>query len=444
MASETKFKETEIGMIPEEWNTISIDKVKSENHYAVAMGPFGSNITKDNFIDSGVPVIRGGNIEDFRFNEEDFVHVSEEKAEELKASSAVSGDIVITHRGTLGQVGIIPENSKYSKYIVSQSQMKLTCNEKIVNPFFVYYFLKSKKGQYLLLRNKSQTGVPAIARPTTSLKEIKIPLPLLEEQNSIVDTLRFLDNKIELNRQMNKTLEQIAQTLFKHWFIDFEFPDENGSPYKSSGGRMVDSELGEIPEGWGVKQIGNICETFGGGTPRTKEPSYWENGDVFWATPTDMTSLNSPVIFDTTRKITEKGLQNSSAKLLPEGSILMTSRATLGYFAIAKVPITTNQGFISMVCDGRASNYYLLNAVRNKMNDIESLASGSTYLEINRTSFRSIEIILPPKNVMKKFDETVDSIYEKIFQNELETKKLAEIRDSLLPKLMSGKIRVQS
>ncbi|MDD4523855.1 MAG: restriction endonuclease subunit S, partial [Methanosarcina sp.] len=288
MASETKFKETEIGMIPEEWNTISIDKVKSENHYAVAMGPFGSNITKDNFIDSGVPVIRGGNIEDFRFNEEDFVHVSEEKAEELKASSAVSGDIVITHRGTLGQVGIIPENSKYSKYIVSQSQMKLTCNEKIVNPFFVYYFLKSKKGQYLLLRNKSQTGVPAIARPTTSLKEIKIPLPLLEEQNSIVDTLRFLDNKIELNRQMNKTLEQIAQTLFKHWFIDFEFPDENGNPYKSSGGRMVDSELGEIPEGWGVKKVDEILELAYGKALKEdiripgSTPVYGSNGQVGW------------------------------------------------------------------------------------------------------------------------------------------------------------------
>ncbi|MDQ1251206.1 MAG: type restriction enzyme subunit [Euryarchaeota archaeon] len=242
---------------------------------------------------------------------------------------------------------------------------------------------------------------------------------------------------------MNFTLEKIAQALFKHWFIDFEFPDENGNPYRSSGGRMVDLELGKIPEGWKVKQIGDIYQTFGGGTPKTNEPSYWEEGDVFWATPTDMTSLNSPVIFDTSRKITEKGLQNSSAKRLPVGSILMTSRATLGYFAITKVPISTNQGFISMVCDDIVSKYYLLSVIKNKMDEIENLAGGSTYLEINKTSFRSIKLILPTKNMMKKFDEITDSIYEKIFQNELEIKKLEEIRDSLLPKLMSGKIRVQ-
>jgi type I restriction enzyme S subunit len=206
---------------------------------------------------------------------------------------------------------------------------------------------------------------------------------------------------------------------------------------------MVDSELGEIPEGWEVKRIGDICETFGGGTPKTSEPSYWEGGDILWATPTDITSLNSPVIFDTSRKITEKGLLNSSAKLLPSGSILMTSRATLGYFAIAKVPISTNQGFISMVCNDRVSNYYLLYAVKNSMEEIKNLAGGSTFLEINKTSFRSIKIVCPPENIMNKPDEFADFIYEKIFQNELEIKKLAEIRDSLLPKLMSGKIRVE-
>jgi type I restriction enzyme, S subunit len=276
---------------------------------------------------------------------------------------------------------------------------------------------------------------------TNLLERVEIILPSMVEQKNIASILDSLNEKIDFNRQMNSTLEQTAQTLFKHWFIDFEFPDENGKPYRSSGGRM--NELKGIPESWEVKQIGDICQTFGGGTPKTSESSYWEEGNIFWATPTDMTSLNSPVIFDTARKITDKGLKNSSAKLLPVGSILMTSRATLGYFAITKVPISTNQGFISMVCDDIVSNYYLLSVIKNKMDEIENLAGGSTYPEINKTSFRSIEIILPPKNAMKKFDEIADSIYEKIFQNELETKRLAEIRDSLLPKLMSGKIRVQ-
>jgi len=302
---------------------------------------------------------------------------------------------------------------------------------------FLYYSINTVRvSKYL-------TGSVQPKLNQKNLNRILIACPQLQEQKIITNILSSFDDKIDHNNQMNKTLEQIAQTLFKHWFIDFEFPDENGNPYKASGGRMVDSELEEIPEGWKVKQIGDICETFGGGTPKTSEPSYWEDGDVFWATPTDMTSLNSPIIFDTSRKITVKGLQNSSAKLLPVGSILMTSRATLGYFAISKVPISTNQGFISMVCDDTTSKYYLLNSVQNKMDEIENLASGSTFLEINKTSFRSIRIILPPKSVIKKFDEIADLIYEKIFQNELETKRLAEVRDYLLPKLMSGKIRVE-
>ncbi|MDD2340766.1 MAG: restriction endonuclease subunit S [Methanosarcina sp.] len=421
MASETKFKETEIGMIPEEWNTISIDKVKSENHYAVAMGPFGSNITKDNFIDSGVPVIRGGNIEDFRFNEEDFVHVSEEKAEELKASSAVSGDIVITHRGTLGQVGIIPENSKYSKYIVSQSQMKLTCNEKIVNPFFVYYFLKSKKGQYLLLRNKSQTGVPAIARPTTSLKEIKIPLPLLEEQNSIVDTLRFLDNKIELNRQMNKTLEQIAQTLFKHWFIDFEFPDENGNPYKSSGGRMVDSELGEIPEGWGVKKVDEILELAYGKALKEdiripgSTPVYGSNGQVGWH---NQKLVDGPGIV-----VGRKG-----------------NPGTVNWVHTHFYPIDTT--FYVIPKNLVRSLYYLLYALKKQ--DLPSLAADSAVPGLNRNMVYMNKMIVPKKNILDLFDVYLNNIYQKIQVNEEQSRVLGSIRDSLLPKLMSGKIRVQA
>lgn len=421
MASETKFKETEIGMIPEEWNTISIDKVKSENHYAVAMGPFGSNITKDNFIDSGVPVIRGGNIEDFRFNEEDFVHVSEEKAEELKASSAVSGDIVITHRGTLGQVGIIPENSKYSKYIVSQSQMKLTCNEKIVNPFFVYYFLKSKKGQYLLLRNKSQTGVPAIARPTTSLKEIKIPLPLLEEQNSIVDTLRFLDNKIELNRQMNKTLEQIAQTLFKHWFIDFEFPDENGNPYKSSGGRMVDSELGEIPEGWGVKKVDEILELAYGKALKEdiripgSTPVYGSNGQVGWH---NQKLVDGPGIV-----VGRKG-----------------NPGTVTWVHMHFYPIDTT--FYVIPKGSVKSLYYLLYALKKQ--DLPSLAADSAVPGLNRNIVYMNKIIVPHISTLDLFDVYLNNIHQKIQVNKEQSRVLGSIRDFILPKLLSGELSVEA
>jgi type I restriction enzyme S subunit len=156
--------------------------------------------------------------------------------------------------------------------------MKLRCDESIANPYFVFYFLKSPQGQHLLLQNTSTTGVPAIAQPLTSLKKIHIPLPNLNEQEHIACIFSSLDDKIELNRQMNAILEQIGQAIFKHWFVDFEFPNEDGKPYRSSGGEMVDSERGEVPEGWGVGSILEIAELLSGGTPKTKIAEYWGGG----------------------------------------------------------------------------------------------------------------------------------------------------------------------
>lgn len=436
MASETKFKETEIGMIPEDWNIVKFEEI-------LINGTKNGIYKQKEFHGHGSKIVNMGEL--FAYSRLYSVPMKrlELTDSEIENFSLKEDDLLFARRSLVaegaGKCSIVREVKEPT--VFESSILRARPNPKKANSLYLYYLFNSKYGLYLLNTIRRQVAVAGITGK--DLQNLQIPLPSLPEQKVIANVLSFFDDKIELNNKMNKTLEQLAQTLFKHWFIDFEFPDENGNPYKSSGGRMVDSELGEISEGWEVKQIGNICETFGGGTPKTSEPSYWEGGDVFWATPTDMTSLNSPIIFDTSRKITAKGLQNSSAKLLPAGSILMTSRATLGYFAISKVPISTNQGFISMVCDDRVSNYYLLNTVQNKMDEIENLAGGSTFLEINKTSFRSIKVIFPPKSVMKKFDEIADSIYMNIFQNELETKKLAEIRDSLLPKLMSGKIRVE-
>jgi len=342
------------------------------------------------------------------------------------------GQIIISARGTVGEIAQLAIDMAFN-----QSCYGLNGKKEITNDF-LYYLLKYNISDF----KKRTHGSVFDTITKKTFDQLFVKVPSIQEQNHITNLLSSLDDKIELNRRMNATLEQIVQAIFKQWFIDFEFPDENGQPYKSSGGEMVESELGEIPRGWEVKAIGDICKTSGGGTPKTKEPSYWEDGDIFWATPTDMTSLKSPIIFDTSRKITEEGLNKSSAKLLPIGSVLMTSRATLGYFAITKVPICTNQGFISMVCDGEVSNYYLLHTLKNKVDLIENLASGSTYLEINKSSFRSISIIKPPSSLIEKFDNFVKLIYDKIYLYELESQNLSLIRDELLPKLMSGKIRI--
>jgi type I restriction enzyme S subunit len=389
----------------------------------------------------GKPMYSVKDMNEHGFNSDNTKTISEDDYDNLvkQGCKPEINDILIAKDGSV--MKHLFKVEKEIDGVLLSSIAVLRPNLDLIEPDFLVFALLNPIMKKNIINNYvSGTGVPRIV--LQDFKKITIKVPSLQTQKDVTRILTLINKKIKLNRRMNATLEQIAQAIFKQWFIDFEFPDENGQLYKSSGGEMVESELGEIPRGWEVKAIGDICKTFGGGTPKTKEPSYWEDGDIFWATPTDMTSLKSPIIFDTSRKITEEGLNKSSAKLLPIGSVLMTSRATLGYFAITKVPICTNQGFISMVCDGDVSNYYLVHALKNKVDLIENLASGSTYLEINKSSFRSISIIKPPSSLIEKFDNFVKLIYDKIYLYELESQNLSLIRDELLPKLMSGKIRV--
>ncbi|MGQ0791275.1 MAG: restriction endonuclease subunit S [Nitrosopumilaceae archaeon] len=442
--NQKKFKQTEIGMIPEDWEVKIIDEIKSTNKSAVAMGPFGSNIKKELFVKEGVPIIRGNNLNSYRFLDEDFVYLTEEKADELRSSNCHSGDIVITHRGTLGQVGLIPRKSRHKRYVISQSGMKLSCDESRAISEYVFYFLKSPVGQRLLLRNTSQTGVPAIAQPLTSLKNVPLPVPDINEQKTIAKVFEDLNDKIDLLLKHNKTLEAIAKAIFKHWFIDFEFPNEEGKPYKSSGGEMIYNEdLGKrIPDGWEIKSMDGVVTVKGGSTPSTKNSEYWDNGKINWCTPKDLSKLNSPVLLDTERKITESGLLSISSDLLPIGTVLLSSRAPIGYLAISEIPVAVNQGFIAIVCDKIISKYFMLFWLQHNMDEIESRAHGTTFEEINKTSFRNIRILVPRTNIVNNYDKLMHALYCKIVKNEKESKTLTYLRDSLLPKLMSGKIRV--
>ena len=233
------------------------------------MGPFGSRIKAENFVSEGVPVIKGGNLNgDLDSSAFDFL--TPQKAAELSTSIARRLDLVITHRGTLGQVGIIPPNSRYPEYIVSQSQLKLSFDQTKVNPYFIYYFLRSPLGQRRLLANTSQVGVPAIAQALTSIRNIKVPLPSLNVQDSIVSTLRLIDDRIALLRETNTTLEAIAQALFKSWFVDFDpvHAKQQGREPEGMDSETAalfpdcfeESELGLVPREWQVGKVEQLLE----------------------------------------------------------------------------------------------------------------------------------------------------------------------------------------
>lgn len=234
----------------------------------------------------------------------------------------------------------------------------------------------------------------------------------------------------------------MAQTLFKRWFVEFEFPNENGEPYLSSGGKMIESELGEIPEEWKLSTIGENIDTLGGGTPATIEPSYWEHGDILWYSPTDLTREKSVFSNGSTKKITQLGLQKSSAKLFPAYSLLMTSRATVGEITINTTEASTNQGFITLIPNKKLSLYFLYDWLKTKLSTVHSLASGSTFPEISKTDFRNMEVLIAKEKIHINFDNLVKPIYQSIENNTIEIQTLTQLRDILLPKLMSGEIRL--
>jgi type I restriction enzyme S subunit len=200
--------DSELGEIPATWRIMSLGEMSSR----VAMGPFGSNIKTDNFVEIGVPVIRGGNLVD-GFIDERFVYLTDEKADELRNSNAFPGDIVITHRGTLGQVGLIPRLPRYPRYVISQSQMLISADASITTPLFLFEFLRSKNGQHQLLANTSQTGVPAIARPTTSLKAIRTVVPPLTILEAFEELAGPLVDRIHSNQWESRALHALRDTL---------------------------------------------------------------------------------------------------------------------------------------------------------------------------------------------------------------------------------------
>ena len=297
-------------------------------------------------------------------------------------------------------------------------------------------------------------GIPDEVKSEISFEEIMIHLnQSLQKQTQ---QARKLDQEIreqlhlvypsldwsEVDFSSSEVLEYIAQNLFKHWFVDFEFPNEDGKPYKSSGGEMVRSELGEIPKGWNVGKLGDKVETLGGGTPSTTISEYWEKGDIFWYSPTDLTRSKTLFSLGSEKKITKLGLEKSSARLFPKYSLLLTSRATIGEITINTQDACTNQGFITIVPNETFSVYFLYGWLLTQINLIKQLASGSTFPEISKSTFRNFYFLMPDSVPLTKYNQVIKPVFQKIENNIRQIQTLTKTRDVLLPRLMSGKLRI--
>ena len=429
MKTHTKFKQTEIGMIPEDWEVKKVEELGK-----IITGKTPKTADKDNF-GKDYPFITPRDMSGQKNIKNTERYLSKKGKDSVKNCLLPAKSIAVSCIGSdMGKVVMTTGESVTNQQINSVIPHSVSAD-------FIYYSLLNISD---LIRNlgKQSTAVPIMNKSQFSKLKIAIPNDLLEAECA-AKILSDLDSKIELNQQMNKTLEAIGQALFNHWFIDFELPIEKGKPYRSSGGEMVDSELGEIPKGWQVRKVGEVIDIFGGTTPSTKEPKYWEGGTIHWATPKDLSELDSPILIDTERKITPQGLATISSGLLPAGTVLLSSRAPIGYTAILQVPVSINQGFIAMVCNHELPNYYVFSWVQYYMDVIKSVASGTTFEEVNKSNFRRLNILVPPSGPISKFSIIFGSLYEYILNNSFQSRTLVSVRDSLLPRLMSGQIRVR-
>lgn len=431
--------EVNFGKMHTEWEVATLQEVCLKEKGSIISGPFGSNISKKYFVDYGVPVIRGNNLtKDWvKFVDEGFVFVTEEKAESLKTYARIN-DLVFTAAGTIGQVGIINNKCKYKEYIISNKQLRATPDTNIVDPLYTYYWFSNPKMDTYI--NKLNTGSTIPLINLTILKGLPIPLPMIKEQKAIASILSSLDEKIELNNQMNKTLEEMAQALFKRWFVDFEFPNEDGEPYKSSCGEMVDSELGMIPRGWEVTTIGDLGRVVTGKTPSTKEAENF--GEEFnFITPRDIDG--NIFIQQTERKLSLQGASKiENYKVKPYSIGVSCIGSDLGEVYVTDDVAFTNQQINTLELKEIEKYPYMYILLKNMKSDFKNMAGGSAVPIINKTSFSNITVLIPKEMIMDKFNASVGYFLEQIKKNLKENIGLIQIRDTLLPKLMSGEIKV--
>lgn len=380
-----------------EWAVKTIAECASSKPYSTQIGPFGKALMADEYTESGVPVLRGVNVNRGRFHDDDFVFINDETADRLCKFESYPGDVLLVHKGTLGKIGLMPSRRKYPRYIMGNSMMRVRCDPTKLLPEYLYYWLLSADGQHYLFSRVSQVGVPQLQTPLTTLRKAALPVPPLVEQRAIAHILGTLDDKIELNRRMNETLEAMARALFQ------------GMMTKGTG--MKD---------WRIERLGDLIELAYGKALKEEDRRpgnvcvFGSNGQVGWH---DKALVKGPGIV-----IGRKGNPG------------IVTWSHMDFF-----PIDTT--FYVVPKGEYWSLYFLYYALRNQ--DLPSLSADSAVPGLNRNMAYQSKQVVPPHDHLKAFDKQVCPLFERIHRNSEESRTLAALRDALLPKLLSREVRVK-
>jgi type I restriction enzyme, S subunit len=413
-----KYQDSGFVNLPRNWKLLTVDDIKSLKKKAIISGPFGSNISSKYFVDKGIPIIRGNNLSlniGIKFVDNGFAYLTKEKAEELN-TWAVKDDLIFTAVGTIGQVGILKGSEMYEKYIISNKQLRLTVNREIIEPLFAYYWFASDIVVEQIRQRNTGSSVPLIN--LSVLKSLIVPLPPLPEQKAIAAVLSSLDDKIDLLHRQNATLEAMAETLFKQWFV-VEASDE-----------------------WEEKNLLELIELVGGGTPKTSVAEYWD-GNIPWLSGGDAANSNKNFIYHTQKTISDSGLKNSSAKKLPQFSTVISARGTVGKYCILSREMAFSQSNYGVLPKIAKCPFFTYLLVGYSVNELQSSAYGSVFDTITTTTFEGIVLSMPDKTKILEFENHIAPLFYKKLKNQHQIQTLEKLRDTLLSKLMSGEVRVR-
>ena len=341
------------------------------------------------------------------------------------------GDLIVAMTeqgpGLLGSSALIPEGGKY----LHNQRLGLIqdIDDRVLDKRFLYYLFNTRPVRVQI--SGSATGTKVRHTAPERIYRVKVTVPAdVNQQRHIASILSAYDALIENNRRRIQLLEQAARLVYREWFVRLRFPGHERVKVKDG-----------MPEGWERKMLAGVCETVGGGTPSTKVPEYWD-GDVTWVVPSDVTKNNCLVLLDSERKITEKGLRESSARLVPANAILMTSRASVGYFATMDFEVSTNQGFINVSPHEEEMKMYLLFNLMSRVTEIRSNAKGTTYPEISKGRFRQMDIVVPPRTLIVEFGRFAGDTLQQMRYLKRKILQLAKARDMLLPRLVNGEMSI--
>ncbi len=420
------FKDTDTGKIPSEWDVKMIQEVAEVISGATPKTKFPE------YWDGKIAWITP---KDLSSHTDRHIFYGERMItdEGLKNSSAKlmpKGSVLFSSRAPIGYTAIAAQ-----ELCTNQGFKSMICKPKILDNYFMYYMMNYKKNE--IENIASGSTFKEVSGKT--IKEFKIPIPPIEEQKAIAKILSDLDEKIETNNKINKKLEEMAQAIFKQWFVDFEFPNENGEPYKSSGGEMVESELGMIPKGWEVTKIGECCKIIRGASPRPIQEFMSDKG-IPWLKISDASDSNSKYILNIKEYIKEEGIAKS--RKVTRGTLVLSNSATPGIAKIMLTEACVHDGWLIFSEYKNITKEYIYCHLVREREKILSLSNGSVFRNLKTDILKSYPVIIPRNDIIKKATELLISINSNIEKNVKETKKIEEVRDILLPKLMSGEIRV--